>query len=60
MVSVRGVLAGVVVRAQALQQESGVLRNMEHQSFAIALHVALRLLKWEPANITQSLLIVLK
>lgn len=58
-VSVCGISAGLVVCTQALQQQSGALWDVVHQSLAIALHVALGLIEGQPPNVAEGLLVVL-
>lgn len=58
-VSLSGVSAGLVVGAQAFQEQRGAFRDVVHQRLAIALHVALGLFKGQAADVTQALLVVL-
>lgn len=45
--------------AQDLQELGGLIGDVMHEDLAVALHVALRLLKGQPANVLQGLLVVL-
>lgn len=58
-VSLSCVSAGLVVGAQAFEEQRGAFRDVVHQRLAIALHVALGLLKRQAANVAQALLVVL-
>lgn len=48
-----------VVGAEALQQLSGLLRNMVHEGLAVALHVAFGLLKRQLADVPKCFLVIL-
>lgn len=51
--------AGLIVGTKSLQQLGHLLWYMVHEDLAIAFHVALCLLKRQPANVSKGFLIIL-